>query len=532
MLNVTFILTNFIDAGSIPLKKIRNLIENLKSEDVQVHELQDPDRKTLVNYIRKNANHLFFPLTMHSYVNMEGEITAFDFNIFQLLERMQVNFVGSGYLTQLLVRDKAISISNTGIAPQSIYLDRSQEFEPEIDITNTQKVIIKPNNGTGSMGISNVLNSEQLASGIAEYQNNVDGSRSQDLVIQDYRDSCREFSVTIIGNGPEKLTGITEIKPKNGDAHVVYDSKQKNRKYDERNVVFEVVYDQEIISALTFHALRIFDWYNIKDYARLDFIYIDKPYLIDINSIPVTGKLFSIAIKEKYELADSGILSPIIYSAISRLNSAGITTLKPDSLTNELNELTRSVIAESRPVDAVPESTIPSHFIRHSDKFTMVDRIAAETDTLYFLKALVHLLKPRFVLETGTYKGSTARAMGEALKAINFGQLTTIELDEALALEAAKNLADLPVKVVNSSSLDYIPDQPVDLLFLDSHRPLRVKELFHYKNYLQPQTIIVWHDSSPEHADVFKAVNKLKDDLVLDAVLLPSPRGLTISKLR
>ena len=80
--------------------------------------------------------------------------------------------------------------------------------------------------------------------------------------------------------------------------------------------------------------------------------------------------------------------------------------------------------------------------------------------------------------------------------------------------------------------MDYIPEKPIDLLYLDSSRPTRIKEFWHFKEYLSSNAIIIWHDSAPEHACVYKDINDLYNKGIIDRILFNTPRGITISKLR
>ena len=61
--------------------------------------------------------------------------------------------------------------------------------------------------------------------------------------------------------------------------------------------------------------------------------------------------------------------------------------------------------------------------------WSMFDSLSAETEVLDFLHVLVRLVKPERILETGTWIGLSACAIGTAIAANGFGRLTTLEIN-------------------------------------------------------------------------------------------------------
>ena len=93
---------------------------------------------------------------------------------------------------------------------------------------------------------------------------------------------------------------------------------------------------------------------------------------------------------------------------------------------------------------------------------------------------------------------------------------------------------EYPVEIINTDSLSYTPTEPIDILFLDSKRTIRKDEFLRFKPFLHDKSLIIWHDSSyreRNHA-VFDAVNELYEAKIIDRILLPTPRGITLSMLK
>jgi predicted O-methyltransferase YrrM len=176
-----------------------------------------------------------------------------------------------------------------------------------------------------------------------------------------------------------------------------------------------------------------------------------------------------------------------------------------------------------------PEPHITREECSEPERWSAPDGIAAETAVSDFLGALVHLLKPRFVVETGTYLGDTACSIGTALKLEGRGRLVTLEINPGFADTARIKCADLPVTVLTMNSLDYVPEESVDLLFLDSAYTARTKEIRFYKVFCSPACVIVSHDTV---VDSFrKDLDSLAEKFIVQPwVYFPVPRGLGITR--
>ncbi len=73
--------------------------------------------------------------------------------------------------------------------------------------------------------------------------------------------------------------------------------------------------------------------------------------------------------------------------------------------------------------------------------WSALDSRTPEVEVLDFLHALVRLTKPRCALETGTWLGHSAVAIGSALRDNGFGTLRTLQRDANAAPYAAHNIA-------------------------------------------------------------------------------------------
>jgi hypothetical protein len=144
-----------------------------------------------------------------------------------------------------------------------------------------------------------------------------------------------------------------------------------------------------------------------------------------------------------------------------------------------------------------------------------------------FLGALCIALRPSRVLETGAYKGYTSQAIGKAL--VGIGHLDSLEIDAAMAQEAGTRVDELPVTLHTVSSLEFVPKDPLDLIFFDSEYDLRPLEIARFRRFASKRCIWALHDS--HHDGLRAALAELRGDGVITDVLhLPTPRGLALGR--
>lgn len=89
-----------------------------------------------------------------------------------------------------------------------------------------------------------------------------------------------------------------------------------------------------------------------------------------------------------------------------------------------------------------PEITIGDVTGKSAQLWSMFDAWTAEVEVLDFLYGLVHMVKPRSIVETGAWLGRSSIAMASALRDNGFGQLTSIEVNAEAAAVARRNIEE------------------------------------------------------------------------------------------
>src|SRR6202048_1172469 len=92
-------------------------------------------------------------------------------------------------------------------------------------------------------------------------------------------------------------------------------------------------------------------------------------------------------------------------------------------------------VAEGEQI-AQPEYTAATPECPQPELWRMLDSQTTEVEVLDFLKTLVTTVKPKLVVETGTFLGHGTVKLAEGLKENGFGKVITIEFDPAIRARA------------------------------------------------------------------------------------------------
>lgn len=165
------------------------------------------------------------------------------------------------------------------------------------------------------------------------------------------------------------------------------------------------------------------------------------------------------------------------------------------------------------------------------------DAASAEYEVTSFLCALVRLTKPRLVVETGAFHGFTTVALANAVRDNGRGRVISVELEPTAAQSARDRIASDDLfewaTVILSSSLEWLPDDPIDLLFLDAGAGWhRANEFLHFRPRMHPGTFIAVHDTARKNRlprDSFVALAGMG---MLTPLWFANPRGLLLAQPR
>jgi len=183
-----------------------------------------------------------------------------------------------------------------------------------------------------------------------------------------------------------------------------------------------------------------------------------------------------------------------------------------------------------------PESTPPTPECPQPELWKMLDSQSTELEVLSFLTALVVTIKPKLILETGTFLGYGTLALAEGLRQNGFGKIITVEFDPDIRARALERFADSGlapfIESRLESSLDTVITGSIDLFFSDSHLANREAEIRRLLPQLDPRGVLIIHDASSHFKIVRQAALRLEAEGLISAVLLSTPRGVVVAQRR
>jgi predicted O-methyltransferase YrrM len=183
-----------------------------------------------------------------------------------------------------------------------------------------------------------------------------------------------------------------------------------------------------------------------------------------------------------------------------------------------------------------PEYTPATPECPQPELWRMLDSQTTEVEVLDFLKTLVTTLKPKLVVETGTFLGHGTVKLAEGLKENGFGKVITIEFDPAIRARAEERFKACGLATwIESrleSSLETNIAGMIDLLYSDSHLANREAEIRRLLPQLDPRGLLVIHDASSHFKIVRETALRLEEEGLISAVLLSTPRGVVVAQRR
>jgi len=170
------------------------------------------------------------------------------------------------------------------------------------------------------------------------------------------------------------------------------------------------------------------------------------------------------------------------------------------------------------------------------ERWSMIDSMTAEVEVLEFIATLVTTIKPRLVVETGSFLGVSTEWIARGLERNGFGKVISCEYDPVVYEKAKARIEASPlspwIELRNESSLEMKIEGTIDFFFSDSDMPIREAEVKRFLPQINPNGIILMHDASSHLKVVRDAAFKMETEGLISIILLPTPRGLVLAQPR
>ena len=254
----------------ISIKSYKTIIDNIDKEKYIVDSIyitkdniwlnNDKEILNIIEFIK--SFDVVFPI-IHGYGGEDGKLQG-------MLDLFDIKYVGSkcgsSYICMDKIRTKEI-LSNYDIPITKYWLTKDNIEYP---------VIVKPSNGGSSIGITVVEKENYIYSALKkahEYDNRI--------IIEEFLNNPKEIECACIMNNDDLIIEIGSIEQDN----TFYDYKTK---YENDNIVTNLNPNitDDLKDQLKEYCNKIFSILDLDGFARIDFLYKDKLYLNEINTIP------------------------------------------------------------------------------------------------------------------------------------------------------------------------------------------------------------------------------------------------------
>ncbi|MGN7762756.1 D-alanine--D-alanine ligase [Paenibacillus sp. 22594] len=244
----------------------------------------------------------FALLALHGAYGEDGTVQG-------TLETLGIPYSGSGVLSSSLCMDKALSktiLRSKGVnTPAWICLDRMEDFVPEAVEKLGYPVMVKPNSGGSSIGMTKVNSRAELRSAVEKAF-----AADRSVLIEEYTEG-QEITCPILGGKMLPVIGIRSL----GADWFDYSAKYELGGAEEQVIQLPAELEERVRAA----ALTCYQALKCTVYARVDMLLKDGiPYVLEVNTLPgmtETSLLPRSALASGYTF--SGLLDEIISGSLA-----------------------------------------------------------------------------------------------------------------------------------------------------------------------------------------------------------------------
>ena len=145
-------------------------------------------------------------------------------------------------------------------------------------------VIVKPNSLGSSIGIKKVNNKEQLVIAVEEAF-----KYDKKVIVEEFLENCHEYNIAVVEkNGQILVSEIEEVIKSSDilDYSQKYEGGRKVKGMASSKRIFPALIKEDVKDEIERYAKKIYKYFGAKGVIRIDFLYNDKLYVNEINSIP------------------------------------------------------------------------------------------------------------------------------------------------------------------------------------------------------------------------------------------------------
>ena len=269
MLKIGVIRGGISTEREVSLKTGKEIINNLNKEKYEIFDIII-NKKSEVSEKITEIKPDFVYIALHGKFGEDGRGQA-------ILESFGIPYTGPGVMASALCMDKDLTkrvVSTYGVRTAKwLTVRKGESISWETVKKLGDRVIIKPNYGGSSVGVSFVENEEELNKALIEIY-----EIDNEAIIEEVLNGI-EISVPII-SGKVYPTLLIEAL-----AGSFFDYTSKYADGGAREIVFE--FEKELQDEINDLTKKSYYATKCDGFARIDFMIVDnKPYMIEINTLP------------------------------------------------------------------------------------------------------------------------------------------------------------------------------------------------------------------------------------------------------
>ena len=247
------------------------IVNNLNRDKYEVYDIVINSEREVYEKL-KDLEPDFVYIALHGIFGEDGRIQA-------ILESMGIKYSGSGVMTSAVCMDKEMTkriVSGYGVrVAKGISVRKGEKISFEtVKEKLGERVVVKPNNGGSSIGVSFVGNQEELDRGLE-----LVFSMDKEALIEEILKGV-EISVPVIAG---KVYPTLKIEAVAGN---YFDYESKYSDGGAREFVFE--FEKEIQEEIDRFAKESYYAMKCEGFSRIDFMVVDgtTPYFMEVNTLP------------------------------------------------------------------------------------------------------------------------------------------------------------------------------------------------------------------------------------------------------
>lgn len=264
-----------------------------------IEYIVDPSRQELEKKLIETEYVCVIPCTLYCLKIVNAEIyQTFSFNVCDLLNKKNVDFLGNNYITNLILNDKISYLKTSKYGLPSKILTRYQFLNNHelktLSLFDDLPCIIEPLYYKDYISSKKYLinTRDNVIEKITQiFHTHIE---SEELIVYKYIPHVNEIVVSIIGTPPYSNT-------------LIYMSNSQENNFS--------------VDKLLVESYRLFELYAFKDFAQFKYLYSPndgKCYLSEINCSNCLNKYILESAKEKYCLNFEEVLNLILVSYLSK----------------------------------------------------------------------------------------------------------------------------------------------------------------------------------------------------------------------